>query len=162
MLRRLLLDGLKTGVALAATTTAAIMFFSRREKGSHWAGVNAISRVVNGGGRTSRTFSASETPVGLAVHSASMIAWGLLYRAALTVAGARGVVPAGIATLAIGFVDYELLPRRFAPGFERVIGPLGVGATFAALGATLAVSDVFTSGRALPAHGDDDPESWFV
>ena len=161
MLRRILIDGLKTGVALAVTTTAAIMFFSRREKGSHWAGVNAIAHVANGE-RTSRTFSPRQTPIGLAVHSASMIAWGLLYRAALAVAGARGVVPAGIATLAIGFVDYELLPRRFAPGFERVVGPLGVGATFATLGATLAISDTFTSPRALPMGGDDDPESWFV
>jgi hypothetical protein len=162
MLRRLLLDGLKTGVALAATTTAAIMFFSKREKGSHWAGVNAIAHVANGGGRTSRTFSPSQTPIGLAVHSASMIAWGLVYRAALSLVNARGVVPASIATLAIGFVDYELLPRRFSPGFERIVGPLGVGATFAALGATLALSDTFTSARSLPAGGDDDPESWFV
>ena len=162
MLRRVLLDGLKTGAALAATTTAALLYFSQRTRGSPWAGINAVAHVVSGNGRTARGFSPRDTSVGLAVHAASMLGWGLLYRAALSVAGVRGVVPAGIATLAIGFVDYELLPKRFSPGFERVLGPLGVGATFATLGATLALSDVLTSPRALPAHAGDDPESWFV
>lgn len=164
MLRSILLDGLKTGVALAATTTAAIMFFSKRSKGSPWAGLNAVAHVVDGDRRrVPRDFSARASSIGLAIHGGSMIGWGVLYRAALSLFGARGVVPAGIATLAIALVDYELLPSRFSPGIERVLGPLGVGATFAALGATLAISDTFTTGRALPAPREEgDPEGWFV
>lgn len=173
MLRRLLLDGLKTGVALAATTTAAIMVFSKREKGSPWAGLNAVAHVVDGNHRKiPRDFAPRESSIGLAVHAGSMIGWGVLYRAALAIfggpgfggrgLGGRGVVPAGIATLVIALVDYELLPPRFAPGIERVLGPLGVGATFAAIGATLALSDAVLSPRALPAHDEGDAESWFV
>ncbi|GAC1393505.1 MAG: hypothetical protein NVS3B10_06830 [Polyangiales bacterium] len=164
MVRRILLDGLKTGLTLAATTTAAIMLFGKRQRGSAWSGINAISHVVDDARRFPRGFSARESAIGLGVTTAAMLGWGLLYRGALAAVGGRGgVVPAALATLAIGLVDYELLPARFSPGIERVLGPQAVATCYVVLGATLAFSDRLVTPRLLLGpHDEGSPEAWFV
>ena len=167
MVRRTLLDGLKTGLALAATTTAAIMLFGKREKGSPWAAVNAVTHLVDGNGRLfPRSFSPRDSMIGVALNSAAMIAWGVLYEGALTATGARSnLATAGLATAAIWTIDYHVLPPRFSPGIERVLGLGSMLGTYAVLGATLAASRSWRSPPLmLPAAPVDESreEAWFV
>src|SRR3954470_8534316 len=142
MLRTTILAGLKTGLALAATTTAAIMLFGKREKGSPWAAINAVTHLVDGNGRLfPRSFSPRDSVIGVALNSAAMVAWGVLYEGVLAATGARSnAATAGLATAAIWTIDYHLLPPRFSPGIERVLGLGSVLGTYAVLGATLAAS----------------------
>ena len=166
MLRKMILDGLKTGLALAATTTAAIMLFGKREKGSPWAAINAVTHLVDGNGRHHpRSFSPRDSMIGIALNSAAMVAWGVLYEGVLAATGARSnLATAGLATAAIWTIDYQLLPARFSPGIERVLSLGGVVSTYAVMGATLAASRAWRSVPALPPAPLDETreEAWFV
>jgi hypothetical protein len=166
MLRKMLLDGLKTGLALAAATTAAIMVFGKREKGSPWAAINAVTHLVDGNGRLfPRSFSPRDSTIGIALNSAAMIAWGVLYEGVLAATGARSnVATASLATAAIWTIDYHVLPPRFSPGIERVLGLGSLLGTYAVIGATLAASRTWRTPLALPAAPLDETreEAWFV
>ena len=158
---------MKTGLALAATTTAAIMLFGKRERGSPWAAINAVTHLVDGNGRLfPRSFSPRDSTLGLALNSAAMITWGMLYEGVLAVTGARGnAATAGLATAAIWTIDYHLLPPRFSPGIERVLGLGSMLGTYAVLGATLAASRTWRAPPLLlPAAPIDETheEAWFV
>ncbi|MEO7097275.1 MAG: hypothetical protein ABI175_28700 [Polyangiales bacterium] len=166
MLRKALLDGLKTGLALAATTTMAIMLFGKREKGSPWAAINVVTHLVDGDLRLfPRAFSPRDSTLGLALNGAAMVTWGLLYEGALALTGARSnLATAGLATAAIWTIDYHLLPPRLSPGLDRVLGLGSVIGTYAVMGATLAASRTWhTPPLRLAAPLDETrEEAWFV
>jgi hypothetical protein len=170
MLRRILLDGLKTGAALAAATTVALMFFGKRSRGSGWAAVNAASRIVDRvagakGALVPLGFSPRASGLGLAVNTAAMLSCGVLYEGALAVTGTESSpLSAGLATVAIWLLEDELAPRGLSPRFARVIGLPGLVGTYAALGTTLALSGRWRAPKALPPAPVDETreDAWFV
>jgi hypothetical protein len=166
MLRKVLLDGLKTGLALAAATTAAIMVFGKRDRGSPWAAINAVTHLVDGDRRLfPRAFSPRDSSLGLALNSAAMVTWGVLYEGVLALTGARSnLATASLATAAIWTIDYHLLPPRLSPGIERMLGLGSILGTYAVMGATFAASRTWRTPALLPAAPMDEmrEEAWFV
>ncbi|MBV9850824.1 MAG: hypothetical protein JO250_14210, partial [Armatimonadetes bacterium] len=69
MLTRIMGNGLKTGLALAAATSAVIMLASDRELGAPWAAINAIAHVVDGDDVTQPSeYAPRESVLGLLVN----------------------------------------------------------------------------------------------
>ncbi len=142
---RILIRGLKTGLLLAATTTAAIMLASDAENDSPWAALNSVAHIVDGDDKEQPTgYSPRESLLGLAVNATAMGAWGVLYEGALEVAGARSTpLTAALGSAAAYVIDYKLVPKRFTPGIEKRLTPRSVLLAYASLAATLALSPLW-------------------
>ncbi len=137
--------GLKTGLALAATTTAVIMLASDKENGSPWAAVNSVAHIVDGDDVVQPTeYSPRESWLGILVNGTAMCAWGVLYEGALQVTGAKStVLTALLGTAASYVIDYKVVPKQYTPGIENRLSPQSVGLAYAALGVTLALSGLW-------------------
>lgn len=144
-IKRIITRGLKTGFALAATTTAVIMLASDRENGSPWAAVNSVAHIVDGDDVVQPTeYAPRESWLGIGVNGTAMCVWGVLYEAGLQVTGAKsGVLPAIVGTLASYFIDYKVVPKQYTPGIEARLSPQSVWAAYAALGVTLTLSGLW-------------------
>jgi hypothetical protein len=83
------------------------------------------------------------TALGYLTHHASAIFWAFLLERALdrkhNPGTAEIIGSAAITTALAAFVDYELTPRRLRPGFETHLSRGSLVATFAAIGAGLAI-----------------------
>lgn len=139
-------DGLKTGLALAATTNAAIMLASDRELGAPWAAINAIAHVVDGDAMTQPSeYSPRESVIGVLVNGTAMAAWGVLYEGALAVTKTKSNPLTGILGAAVSyFIDYKVVPKQFTPGIEKKLSQSSVLAVYLVLGITLALSGLWT------------------
>jgi hypothetical protein len=130
---------------------AALGTLGRREGRSALAPINATSHVLHGdrAGRVDR-LDASHTGVGALVNHGAAIFWALPFTWWLAQGRDRPAaqIAAGAAATAAvaGAVDYGLIPRRLTPGWELVLPPRGVVATFGALALGLAVGAVATRG----------------
>lgn len=138
-------DGLKTGLVMAAATTGAILLASAKENGSQWAAMNCVAHIVDGDEKEQPTgFSARETGLGVAVNATAMALWGVLYEGGLSITGIRSsALTAAIATTVAYVVDYKIVPKRFTPGIEKRLSQGAILASYAVLGATLAVSPLW-------------------
>jgi hypothetical protein len=155
-LGRALLAGSVAGLASAGV----VAWRSRRETGSAWAGLNAISHWLFGP-RAYRVdqASAGHTVAGLAVHQASALFWGALYEALIANlrgdAGADGVfvaarppttadatAAAAIVTALAAYTDLRVVPPRLSPGFEHRISPGSVALTYLAFAGGLALTGI--------------------
>ncbi len=165
MFRRLLLDGLKTGIALAATTTAALMLFGRRERGTPWAALNGLARLVDPSlARIPGGFSPRESSLGLALNAGAMMTAGMLYESVFLVIRPRSpLLAAGAATALVLAFDRAIMPEGWSP-IEQALGFGGVIGTYAMAGATLAVVTSLRAPRQLPAgeHDETREDAWFV
>ncbi|MDQ2686316.1 MAG: hypothetical protein M3Y28_00450 [Armatimonadota bacterium] len=137
--------GLKTGLVLAATTTAAILLVSQKENHSPWAALNCVAHIVDGDEKEQPTdFSPRETGLGLAVNATAMGLWGVLYEGALSITKIRSTpLTAALATAVAYVTDYKLVPKRFTPGIEKRLSQPAILAVYAVLGATLAASSLW-------------------
>ena len=135
-------DGLKTGLALAATTNAAIMVASDRELGAPWAAINTIAHIVDGDDVTQPSeYSPRESAIGVLVNGTAMAAWGVLYEGALAVTKTRSSPLTGALGAAVSyFIDYKVVPKQYTPGIEKKLSHSSVLAVYLVLGATLALS----------------------
>ena len=89
-LTKIIGDGLKTGLALAAGTNATIMLASDRELGAPWAAINAVAHIIDGDEVTQPSdYSPRESVLGIVVNGTAMAAWGVLYEGALAVTGTK-------------------------------------------------------------------------
>jgi hypothetical protein len=128
--------GLLTGNLAGIASAVALAWRGRRERGSAVGPVNAPSHWVWGDAALGQdTPSWRYTVVGMAIHQASAMMWGLLYerlwasrRSAQTLP--RQVRDAAVATAAAAAVDLLLTPKRFTPGFERRLSPRGLVWTY--------------------------------
>ena len=113
--------GFKTGFALAAATNAAIMLASDKENGAPWAALNCVAHIVDGDDKEQPTeYSPRESMLGITINGAAMCAWGVLYEGALLATKTRSnFLTALLATTAAYFIDYQVVPKRFAPGIEK-------------------------------------------
>jgi hypothetical protein len=127
--------GLATGAALAAATTGTMMIASAVERGSPWAGINAMAGVVGLGGRRPRDrFDRAATSAGLGILVGGLVGWGLLYEGALTVAHRRSTLATGALSGLLAFaVDRLALPGQIVPRFRSTLGPMGTIAKYASL-----------------------------
>ncbi len=143
-------DGLKTGLILAATTTAAIMVASAQENNSPWAALNCVAHIVDGDAKEQPTgFSPRETGLGLAVNATAMALWGVLYEGALTATQSRSTpLTAALATTVAYVIDYKVVPKRFTPGIEKRLSQTAILAAYAVLAATLAASPQWNAASA--------------
>ena len=123
--RRSLAQGVVAGSLASMLSIAGATFASRRQTGSGAAATNAISHWLWGNeslyrNRTTLTY----TGVGYATHHAASVFWGTLYAVAAHDRPATRT-PAGIALGALAtsafaaVVDYQVIPKRFTPGFEH-------------------------------------------
>ncbi len=135
-------NGLKTGLVMAASTTAVIMLASGREQGDPWAAINAIAHVVDGDEREQpQHYAPRESTLGIAVNGTAMCAWGVLYEGALQVTGTRPRLwTAALAVAAAWVIDYKIVPRQYTPGIEKRLSPPAVGAAYAAMLVAFALS----------------------
>lgn len=145
MFKRIVMRGLKTGAVLSLTSTAAVMLAGLWETGSPWAGVNAISHIVDGDDISQPSeFSPRESSIGLAVNAAAMLGWAVLYEGALALAGKKSnPLTAAAASAAAYIVDYKIVPPRLRPGMEKKLSRDAIFAAYAVLAATLALSPLW-------------------
>ena len=145
MLKNIIGNGLKTGLALAAATNAVIMLASDRETGAPWAALNAVAHVVDGDDVTQPSeFSPRASTLGILVNGTAMAAWGVLYEGALAVTKTDSSPFTGALGAAVSYViDYKIVPKQFTPGIEKKLSHQSVLVAYLAIGITLALSGLW-------------------
>jgi hypothetical protein len=140
MNKELIWRGVKTGTAITAATATAMMVAAGVERGSPWAGFNAMATAV-GARRVPDDFDMDVTPLGFGVLAGGLLLWGGAYEAVLSAVGRRSTLLTGVASGLGGYlVDRLLLPRRLVPAFRSAMGVGGVFAKYAALALASAAS----------------------
>lgn len=142
---KIITGGLKTGMVMAAATTAAIMLASDAENGDPWAALNSVAHIVDGDEKVQPMhYSPRESWLGIVVNGTAMCAWGVLYEGALAVTGAEStLLTAAVGTAASYVIDYKVVPKQFTPGIENRLSARSVAICYAALGASLALSGLW-------------------
>src|SRR3569833_3427468 len=132
MSRKIVMAGLKTGAVLSLTSLVVFLFVGKRETGSPWSPVNAISHIVDGDDVSQPSdFSKRESLLGIGLNTTIMFAWAGLYEAALALSRKKsGPIPATAAAVSAFAIDYKLVPPRFTPGIEKKISRGSVAAIY--------------------------------
>lgn len=136
---------LVAGSLAALLSTAVLGVSGRRESRSAAAPINAVSHWYWGDEALHRDRAdGAHTAVGFATHHAASLFWaGLLARAARDRPALRtpsGVVLGSVATSALAcFVDFQLTPRRFTPGYEHRLSKTALAGTYALFAVGLAL-----------------------
>ncbi len=145
LITQILVRGLKTGFALAATTNAAIMLASDKENGSPWAALNSVAHIVDGDDKVQPTdYSQRESLLGIAVNGTAMSAWGVLYEGALSVTHTKSSpLTAILATATAYVIDYKIVPKRYTPGIEDRLSQRSVLLAYAGMAITFALSPLW-------------------
>lgn len=90
--------------------------------------------------------SLEHTAVGYATHHASALMWATIFERWLNHSGAirtdEIVRDAAAMTAVAAFVDYQLTPKRFTPGFEAHLSKGAMLGVFTAFGAGLALGAI--------------------
>jgi hypothetical protein len=129
----------------ALRTAPGLGWRGRSDNGSAVAPVNAPSHWVWGDEALRQDApSWRYTGLGVVIHQASAVMWGLLYEWLWQRRRLRATVPqqlrdAAVATAAAATIDLVLTPRRFTPGFERRLSPAGLAWTYGAFAVGVAV-----------------------
>lgn len=141
--------GMIAGTSASLLSTVALTVLGKREAGSAYAPTNAISHWFWGDKAARRNRpSLRYTLSGYLIHHAASTFWAILFE---RVMGERldnkrlsTALPASLAASGVAcFVDYQMTPERFKPGFERrlsrpalalVYGAFAVGLAAGALG----------------------------
>jgi hypothetical protein len=141
-------EGLVAGTCASVLSAAALAAFGRRQAGSAFAPVNAVSHWLWGDAalREDRP-TLRHTLVGAVVHEAASIFWAVLHaRAWGERPRAKEPVPALLgAAAATGiacFVDYQLTPKRLTPGFEHRIDRPAMAGVYACFALGLALGSI--------------------
>ena len=143
--------GMKTGLVLAAATNAAIMLASDRENHTPWAALNCVAHIIDGDEKEQPVaYSPRESWLGIGVNGTAMCAWGVIYEGALLVTKTRSnVFTALLGTATAYFIDYKVVPPRFAPGIEKRLTHRSVLLAYAGIVLGFALSPLWnSSGRA--------------
>jgi hypothetical protein len=146
-------DGLITGLAGAAATTAVLAAMGQARQGSAWTPFNAISHMLFGPKAVDvEGFAPKETLSGLGLNVSALGVWGGLYeKLAGHVEFPRSLFAGAAASALIWAFDYKVVPDRLRPGFEKRLGPESVLATYTLLALVLGSSPLWKS----HLHGGD-------
>lgn len=140
--------------SLASLVSAAVLAAcGRRENGSVYAPINAVSHWLWGDRDAHRNApSLRHTGLGYLIHHCSAIFWGVLFeRHASAVLDRQRVVPtlaaAAGATAVACFVDYQLTPHRLQPGYEQRLSRPSLGLVYGGFGLGLALGALWLRRR---------------
>jgi len=156
---------LAAGTAASLASTLVVAWRSRRETGSAWGGINAISHWIFG--RRAYALDAPsplQSSLALLIHQASSLFWGVLYAALLGNVRANrrpealfaertaptatdAVAAAAIVSGLAAFTDFRLTPPRLTPGFEHRLSRGSVALVYLAVAYGLAAAGVAPSRR---------------
>ena len=151
--RLALRHGALSGSIASLLSATALALCARRETGSMFAAVNAVSHWIWGERAALHNApSLKHTAVGYAIHHGSAVFWGVLFERyasrlldrrelGTTVAAAAG------ATALACFVDYQLTPQRLQPGYEKRLSHGSLLLVYGAFGIGLAAGAVLLRRR---------------
>jgi hypothetical protein len=145
MLKRILLNGARTGAVLTATTTASIMIADTLENGAAWSAVNNVSHIVDGDDKVySGEFSPRDSSIGLAINATAMGTWAILYEGIFgAVQFPKSLITSALFTSGAYAVDYYIVPDQYTPGIEHKISKRAIFVTYAIMALTLAFSPLW-------------------
>ena len=158
---------LLSGSAASLLSTALVVLRSRRDTGSGYAALNAISHWLWGprAYRVDRPTWRHTAPA-VAIHQMSSLFWGALFelllrllrprpapatnasarhRATLSLADVAGT--AAIVTAVAALTDLRMVPERLTPGFENRLRPGSVALVYVAFGCGLLAIGAWRSSR---------------
>lgn len=138
------LRNVATTASLATTaTTAAALYVSKAETNHVAAALNATSHILWGDEAAKHDDADLEhTLVGGALNASAMGAWALVNELLPRAHTPLGAVTKGVAVSALAYVtDYLLVPKRFTPGFEKRLSPLGMLTMYGSLAGALALGE---------------------
>lgn len=146
-------QALVAGSLAALLSLAALGTAGRRENRSAAAPINAVSHWYWGDEALHRQQAdLAHTATGLVTHHAASVFWAGLFawvardRPALRTP--KGVVLGSIATSALAcFVDFQLTPKRFTPGYEHRLSRTALAGTYALFAVGLAVGALAVQAR---------------
>lgn len=137
-MKKVLEDGLRTGLVAGAVSAAAVMVCGAMERGDAFEPINAVSHMMHGDEvEVRRGFVPDQTVPGLAGHFAALVGWGILFQWLFRKSRCPSSLTAVLFTGAAWIVDYRLVPPRFTPGFEKVLSRRSVAIIYASLCAGL-------------------------
>ena len=141
-------DGLITGLAGVAATTAAIAAFGQTQAQSPWSPFNAIAHLLFGEKATDVSgFAPKETLSGLGLNAGMVGTWSVLYERLAGEVPFPASLGAGAAAAGlIWLLDYKVFPERLRPGFEKRTSPEAVAATYVLLALALGLSPLWKKG----------------
>ncbi len=148
----LLRNAFVSGTTSALASLGVLVLSGRRETGSPFAPINAVSHWFFGDRAAHRDdATAKYTLTGFATHYGASIFWALLYEALHGLrrdnsAAATLVDGAAVAAIAC-FVDYRLTPRRLMPGYEQRLSRGALALVYAAFALGLAAGAQITDRR---------------
>jgi hypothetical protein len=141
---------LVSGTLASVASALAGMLCSRFDNRHGARPMNAVAHIYDGGFPPSQDSGGRNTAVGIAIHTAASLWWGLFFESLPEKYRSKSgaTVVAGLAYL----VDYHVVHRRFRPGFEAHLSRGSLFAVYAALAAG------FTAGAALNRRLDHHQE----
>ena len=144
---RALRQGLVSGTAASLLSTGALMLLGRKETGSAWAPVNAVSHWYwDTDALRKNRVTLKYTLPGYLTHHASSVFWAVLFERLFGQRSRQSsfrIVAASAATAAVAcFIDYQLTPKRLTPGFEHRLSKSALFFVYAAFGAGLALTAI--------------------
>ena len=144
---------LVSGSLAAVTSTAALAAGGTKETSWPLAPTNAVSHWLFGDEAVRQNrFTWRHTAVGYATHHAASLFWAFLYEKFFGDRRARAT-PAQLVTDAVTvagvacFVDYQLTPKRFMPGYERRLSRTSLALVYLAFAAGLAAGGAVLNRR---------------
>ncbi|MDQ6830264.1 MAG: hypothetical protein M3081_15515 [Gemmatimonadota bacterium] len=132
--------GIATGLIAAAASAGVLIGFGRAHRAA-FRPLNAVAHVFIG----SRAYLFDEfdlrvTTLGVLVHVASVVLWGVIFTALAR--RLRGWMVVGAALVFVGaayVVDYAIVPERLRPGFEIALSRGEISVVYLVLAAALAL-----------------------
>ncbi len=146
---------LQSGLVAAAASGVVASLASRRRNAT--APLNAVAHIYEGGRPAARDGPGHRnTLLGAALHAGASLWWAAFYEGLFGRARrSRAALAGGACVAAAAYVvDYHVVGERFRPGFEKHLGPGGMLAVYAALGAGFALPAL----RRLRHHQPEDRE----
>ena len=132
--------GFVGGAASSILSTAALAASGKREADSAFAPTNAVSHWIYGDAAYDEDGpSLRHTVPGYLIHHGSAVFWSVLFE---RLCGhlldrkepATTLGLAGAASAVACFVDYQLTPKRFQPGYEQHLSKPSLAGVYAAFG----------------------------
>lgn len=132
------------GALASLASTLALAACGKRETGSVFSGVNAVSHWL-WGDKATRVDQPTlkHTLVGYLIHHGASMFWAALFEKTCCKTldkkeAASTAAVAAAATAVACFTDYQLTPQRLQPGFEQRLSRKSLLMVYAAFGAGLA------------------------
>lgn len=142
-MRDVLVQGIRTGLAVSAATSAVLAFAAAARGRPAVAPSNATSHWMHGekAGATV-DIDAEHTALGQATHTGASIFWSVLFHAWRKRRSPGTLMGDAVATAAVaGVVDYAVVPKRLTPGWELVLPKSDIALTYAVMALALAASE---------------------